>query len=337
MRKFLILMVMLAAGLCAKNITDMCGRSVTLDENITRTIGSSPPMMAMLYALAPETLAGVTYKFFEYEKQYMRENVKKLPVTGGFFGGGAQASVEKVLSLKPQAVLVWDKAVSERFTTSLEKFGVPMICLKQDNMRQSIEAIELLGEALGVQERAGKLASYARAAMDRVGRSVAAYSGAKMRVFVADGADGQTSECDRADASVEIIALAGGINAHQCALDEGSQREKLSLERLYALDPDVIFVRERSAYDELIMPNSAWRGLKAHKNGRIHLIPSAPFAWLARPQAFTRFLGLMWMHHKLYPSHFEFDEIHETQRFYRDFVGVEMSDEMTKKLFKGDR
>ena len=334
MRKFILLLSILCVFTQAKIITDMMNNKVEVADNVTKTLSASPPLMALLYALTPDTMVGINYEFLEMEKRFMLPSVQKLPVVGGFFGEGRQANIEKIISLRPDVVFVWNISDANNFIATLKKFGIPSVQVSQFSLGESIEAIELVGKVIGKEERANTLAKYAKEQMAAVNQSVRALKGEKKRVYFAQGQDGLTTECE-GDMQSEIISLAGGVNVHSCSRKISTKREKITMEKLYTYNPDIIFVREKNVFYS-INDKSLWRNLKAYKEGQIYLTPSSPFAWLSRPPSFMRFLGLAWMHNKMYPNHFEFDEIKETQKFYSLFLHMNLTNDEVSKLLKGE-
>lgn len=329
--RLLILLSSLWLG-AGEKFTDMAGREIALPANVSTAFAASPPMTVLLYALAPETMLGVNYQFTEQEKRFMREEVKNLPVLRGFFGGGNQANLEKILALAPQVVFAWDLSLGnmQGFESQLGARGIPVVYLRQNTLQDSLRAVEVMGRFLHKEERAQALIAYGKESLARVERSVEAL-GARERVSVyfAQGEDGLQTECDK-DAQSEVISLAGGVNVHRC-LAKGGKRERISLEKLYAYDPEVIFVRERSFFEGL-KENRAWQRLRAYKNHRIYLDPASPFSWLSRPPSYMRLWGVLWVHHRLYPDHFRLDEVAEVRRFYRLFLGTELSQEEAQEL-----
>ncbi|MFV0480559.1 MAG: ABC transporter substrate-binding protein [Campylobacteraceae bacterium] len=341
MKKFLsllILLLTLVLHVNAKTIVDMSGREVYVKDNITKAYSASPPMMALLYALAPEMMIGVNYKFLDVEKKFMLKETQELPVIGGFFGDGQQANIEKVVALKPDVIFAWDRTINpiNDFTKTIEKFNIPVVQIRQNTLEDSIMSINLMGEILGRDNRAKTLSDYAiKSLLDvRLSVNTLPRDNKKIRVFLANGDDGLVTECE-GDMQSEIITLAGGVNVHRCDTSQSTKREKITLEKLYTYNPDVIFVREKSFFDTLDN-TSNWRNLKAFKENKIYLTPSSPFAWLNRPPSFMRFLGLPWMHSKLYPEHFKFNEYEEIKKFYKLFLHVELSDNEVSKLLKGE-
>ncbi|WP_332444797.1 iron ABC transporter substrate-binding protein [Wolinella succinogenes] len=329
---------LLVGSLWANEImVDMAGREVEIPLEVSKAFAASPPMMTLLYILAPEKMMGVNYSFSEQEKRFMRREVQNLPVLGGFFGGGNQANLEKIISLRPDVVFAWDLALGNMkgFEERLNAFGIPVIYLRQNTLKDSLEAVEVMGRFLHKEDRAHQLIAYGEESLSRVEKSVESLGDTpKKRVYFAQGEDGLYTECD-IDAQSEVIALAGGVNVHHCPKGSGGKRERISMEKLYLYDPDVIFVRERPFFESL-KSNRSWQKLRAYREGKVYLDAASPFSWLSRPPSFMRLWGVLWVHHRLYPDHLEMDEVSEVARFYRLFLGIELSEEDSRKLLKGE-
>lgn len=335
--KILFLFVFVLINGKSETIHDMLGREVTVPSKVQKAFSASPPMMALLYVLAPNTMIGVNYSFAEVEKQFMLPSTQKLPVLGGFFGGGNHANIENILALKPDIVFAWDVTLStaKHFESVFQSFNIPLVYIRQDTLNDTMEAIRIMSKCLGVEKRGDELIAYGQENLQRIQESMATLQGPKKRVYFAQGTDGLYTECSNSKQS-EIISLAGGINVHQCPNEPSVdyKREKISLETLYSYDPDIILVREKGFFDSL-PTNPRWHYLKAYKNKQIYLMPTSPFAWLSRPPSLMRFLGLPWLHHLLYPKHFPFDAYKETAFFYEKFLHVKLTRQDIDQLFKG--
>ncbi|MBE0495182.1 MAG: ABC transporter substrate-binding protein [Campylobacterales bacterium] len=334
----LVLSVLLfSTALCAQ--TDMLGRTVPVPVHVTKAFSASPPMMVLLYTLAPEKMVGVNYNFLEVEKRFMLPYIQTLPVLGGFFGGGNHANLEKILSLKPNIVFAWDTSHQSAgdFEKTLNTFDIPVVYIRQNTLRDSLEALTVAGIYLKEEARAQTLVAYGEANLARVEKSVETLGERpRKRVFFAQGQDGLNTECSN-DRQSEIISFTGGVNVHVCPnTPEGNyKREKITLEKLYMYDPDVIFVREKSFFESL-NDTHPWHNLTAYQQGQIYLVPSSPFAWLSRPPSLVRFLGVVWMHYVLYPEHFPVVIDKEIREFYELFLHVSLSDTEIQHLLKGE-
>jgi iron complex transport system substrate-binding protein len=61
----------------------------------------------------------------------------------------------------------------------------------------------------------------------------------------------------------------------------------ISFEQLISYDPDMIFVQEKSLWDELDS-NKPWQRLRAVKNGKVYKIPTNRSAgWIGRPPLYA--------------------------------------------------
>lgn len=315
---------------------DMIDREVKIPKNPQKVFAASPPMTVLLYALAPQKMIGVNYQFMDIEKKYMLKSTQKLPVLGSFFSSGNQANLEKVLTLKPDIVFMWDivKKNGAFFEEALGKFDIPVVYLGHNSIPQIQEAFRVMGRFLGEEKRANKLIEYANNNLQRVEKSVQALGSKKRkRVYLAQGKDGLRTECD-GNLQSQIVPLVGGENVHKCE-KISPKRAKITLEKLYKYDPDIIFVWNHSFFKTLDK-NSPWRNLRAFKEGNIYFSPISPFNWLTRPPSFMRYLGMVWMHNKLYPEHFKIDEAKEIKSFYELFLHVKLNDEDVEKLLKGE-
>ena len=327
------------SALFAKSSIDMVGREVIIPQKTEKVFSASPPMTALLYALAPEKMIGVNYRFFEEEKKYMLPKVSNLPVLGSFYSAGNQANLEKVIALKPDMIFMWDivRKNGKYFEETLGHFKIPVAYIGQSTIEETKEALHVMGIFLKKEKRAKKLIDYAQNNLQRVKNSVISLEKKqKKSVYFAQGVDGLTSECS-GNMQSQIIPLVGGINVYQCdASFKGStKKSKISLEKLYIYDPDVIFVSNK-AFFETLNKNSSWRKLKAFRNKQIYFSPISPFNWVSRPPSLMRILGIVWMHHILYPEHFKINIEEEIKSFYKLFLHIDLSSKDVKKLIRGE-
>lgn len=330
-----LVLVFLLSFLQAETIKDMLGRDVKVPKRSEKVFSAAPPMTALLYALAPEKMIGVNYNFLPTEKKYMLKSVEKLPNLGSFFSGGGEASFEKVASLKPDIIFMWDitRIRGGFFEKESEKLGIPMAYIQQNTIEQTKDALLNMGKFIGKEKRAHELVEYADFNLQRVKKSVASLKQKRKTVFLADGKNGLRTMCDK-DMHAESIPFSGGENVYKCENGE-PKKASISLEKLYKLNPDVIFVWNPTFFKSL-NKNSPWRNLRAFKNKQIYFVPMSPFNWTSRPPSMMRFLGVIWMHNKLYPKHFNVNIKKEVKDFYKLFLQVNLSNEDVEKLFKGE-
>ncbi|MDD3845002.1 MAG: ABC transporter substrate-binding protein [Syntrophorhabdaceae bacterium] len=310
----------------ARELTDIFGGKVVVPDHIRKAYATSPPATYMLYAIDPAVLAGLNTPVRKWEKRYLRKQIQRLPVLGGWYGQGYVPNIEMVLKVNPQIIIVpsLHSAIDERTNHTLKDVPIPAVSVKMDTLASYPDAFTTLGEALGRQRRAKKLSVYARKTAAQIARIVDTLpSDRRVSVYYAEGEDGLSTECG-ASMHVELIELAGGLNVHRCASKTGYGMEKVSLEQVLLYNPDVILVFERLFFKS-ILSDPRWRQIKAVREGKVYLIPRQPFNWFDRPPSFMRVLGLKWLTNLLHPELYPVDIVKETQSFYTLFLDVNLT------------
>lgn len=165
-----LLFSLLQSSLLAKSYKDMLQREVKVPKSTQKVFSASPPMTILMYALAPQKMIGVNYRFYEEEKKYMIPTVKELPVLGSFYSAGNQANLEKVISLKPDMVFMWDivRKNGKFFEEALERFNIPVAYIGQSSIEDNLEALKTMGVFLNEEKRADELIKYAQNNLEKV-------------------------------------------------------------------------------------------------------------------------------------------------------------------------
>lgn len=109
--------------------------------------------------------------------------------------------------------------------------------------------------------------------------------------------------------------------------------ERISLEQVIAFNPEIIVTHERN-FAAIVGNEPRWQGIKAVKEGRIHLIPKWPHNWVDRPPSVMRVLGAQWLASVFYPKAYAFDVQRQTREFYQLFLGVTPTDSQIDSLFR---
>ncbi len=338
-RGLLVLLLVMACGHAqSREITDMAGRKVTLPDAIARPFGAAPPLTALLYALAPETVRALNMPFTPGSEAYLLPGVADLPVLGSAMGHGKQINPEALLALRPDVALAWKNQNSDLAMDGIEapfrKAGVPVVYIKLDTLADWPPAFEFVGRLLGREARGKALADYIRQAMARVDKAVAGIpAGQRVTVYYAETPDGLATDCHQSF-HAEAIELAGGYNVHRCVLKTMVGQERVDMERVLLWNPRFIV-----AQDPLFIARAAsdarWSRIAAFKAGHVLDVPRKPMNWLDRPPSFMRALGIQWLAAAFYPDRYVQDMRAETRAFYRLFFGVELGEPELSALLKG--
>ncbi|TCT21422.1 ABC transporter substrate-binding protein [Thiobaca trueperi] len=307
----------------AAELVDMTGRHVQIPDQVDRVFAATPPIVPLVYAIDPGKLVTLSFPFKPEDAAYIRPEVMNLPIVGRYTGEGPPPNPELLARAAPQISIAWDipfidaRRVEETFRT----LGTPGLFVHLARLADYPAALELVGQAIGEEVRATRLASAIRDAMTRVEQAVGAIpDGERKRVYFAEGPDGLLTEC--ADSfHAEVIGLAGGENVMDCKTQAMCGREKMTLDQIKTLDPDVILADD-ARFLTHIKTDPAWNALRAVREGQVHLGPTKPFNWLGRPPSFMRALAIQWFANRLYPERFPWDADLEIKSFYELFLGV---------------
>lgn len=338
MSRLFLTLLLLATGLGtaqAREITDMVGRKVEVPEHIERVFGSAPPLNVLLHALAPDKMVALSFVVTDDGKAYFPERLRGLPVGGGVFGMGQQMNAENVLALHPDIALAWQSPFTDRgaIESAFAKTGVPVVFIKLDNLGDWPAALRFTGRLLGREKTAEAQAAYVERAQARLAGFVAAVpENLRPRVYYAEGQDGLATDCHRSF-HTEAIELAGGYNVYRCEPKSHMGMERISLEQVIALDPEIIVTHER-AFFASVRQDPRWSGIRAVKAGRIHLVPKWPHNWVDRPPSVMRVIGAQWLASLFYPKSYRFDRNAEIRSFYRLFFNSTPSDAQIAHLFE---
>ncbi len=125
------------------------GPKVAPAESLTRVITASPSVTETILALgAKDRLVGVS-RFDEFEE------VRTLPRIGGF----TDISVEAVIALKPQLVVVQKSPGNQKPIETLAALGVPVLALPLSTLGDVSDMLQVLGDTLGTRAKADQLIS----------------------------------------------------------------------------------------------------------------------------------------------------------------------------------
>ena len=332
----LLILLSVAVGVDAGEITDMFGRRFSLSDHPRKVYSASPPDTWLLYALDPTMLVGMNIPVRGQDRKYLHRHVWRLPLVGGTFGEASTPNMEELLRLNPELLVVSndETSLSLKVNQGMKMLKRPVLEMTLARPSDYPGAFLRMGRILGREERAKKLSDYCRKTLDRAAafsRGIPADK--RVSVYYAEGVDGLTTECDESRHN-ELIRLAGGVNVHRCKARNLFGMEKVTLEQALIYNPDVILAMDRGFYRR-VWKDPRWRRVRAVRDGRVYLIPDQPLNWFDRPPTFMRFIGLKWVMKRLYPKECSVDIVREAREFYRLFLGVEVPDGEMRKIISG--
>lgn len=260
----LTLMMLLSAGAGMAEegiaITDSTGRVAVLTEPADRVVALTASDVEILYALgAGDTLVG-RGEYCDYPAE-----VFDLPVVAS----GAETSVEQILSLAPDVVIMAKMAQTVEQVNALENAGVRVIVSDAQDIAGVYQVIEMIGAIVGRNDEAAALVS----GMQTAFADIAANTGdaGKTVYFEVSPLEWGLWTAGADTFMDELAQMCGLTNAFA----DVSGWVGISEEQVLARDPDYIvtitmYFGEGPTPVEEIMGRPAWQGLKAVKNGAIY-------------------------------------------------------------------
>jgi iron complex transport system substrate-binding protein len=320
-----LLIAMLAMGSDARTVTDSAGRRVEVPERIDKVFAAGPPASILLYTLAPEKMTGWPDPPRPEERPFIAEPYRDLPALGRLTGRGGTANLEVVLKARPDLILDFG-SVRDTYVSLAESVQaqtrIPYVLI-DGRFAATPAALRLLGEILGLEERGKELARYVEETFAEIDVALAAVPRSERpRVYLARGPDGLETGVV-GSINTEIIERAGGRNVADAPGQSGLVRA--SMEQVIVADPEIVLTWDRTFF-ERVRKDPLWAGIRAVREGRVHLAPTAPFGWIDRPPSLNRVIGLKWLAGLFYPHTLGHDLRSTTREFYRLFYHVSPSD-----------
>jgi iron complex transport system substrate-binding protein len=321
----LLFLLVAAAGAQARSVTDSAGRTVEVPDRIEKVFAAGPPASILLYMLAPEKMTGWPNPPTAEERPFIAAPYRDLPALGRLTGRGGTANLEVVLKVKPDLILDFG-SVRDTYASLAdnvqEQTRIPYVLI-DGRFAATPAALRLLGGILGIREHGEQLAKYVEetfADIDRVLKAVPPEK--RPRVYLARGPDGLETGVV-GSINTEIIERAGGRNVAEAAGQSGLVRS--SMEQVLVADPEIILTWDRNFFDK-VYKDPLWAGIRAVREKRVYLAPTAPFGWIDRPPSLNRIIGLKWVGGLFYPDQLGEDLRETTRTFYRLFYHVNPSD-----------
>ena len=192
-------------------------------------------------------------------------------------------------------------------------------------------AYRMLGDILGRQEQAEELAQFIDRTVTMAQTNAAKIpESQRLKVLFGTGSTGLASNA-AGSAQADVLDLVGAVNA--IIPEEVTNRgggTTVSLEEVYAVEPDVILLSSGGPYDTLT--EGDWAGLTAVQQGRYYEIPGLPYDWMSSPPSVNRVLGIWWLGNLLYPELYDYDMVQVAQEYYRLFWHYDLTEEEARQM-----
>ena len=316
------------AGVETTVFTDDAGRDVTVPADITRIAASGSTAQMILMTLVPELLVGLASSPSTAQRPYFPEEMWTLPTFGQFYGSKANLNMEALIDAEPQLIVDLGDAkenVRSDMNGIQKQTGIPTVFIEAD-LDDMAAAYRTLGDILNRSDMAESLARFIEKSVTMAQENSAKIPESQ-RLSVLFGTGSTGLACNAAGSvQADVIDLVGAVNA--IIPEEVSNRgggTTVSLEEVYAVEPDVILLSTGGPYDTLTQ--GEWAGLTAVQNGRYYEIPGLPYDWMSSPPSVNRVLGIWWLGNLLYPELYDYDMAQVAQEYYRLFWHYDLTAE----------
>ena len=130
-------------------LTDDSGRAVTLQAPARRVISLAPHLTELMFAAGAGARVVGTVEYSNYP-----EAAKTVPR----IGDSALLDLERIVSLKPDLILVWQHGNAQRQLDKLLSLGIPVFYNQPNRLPDIARSIEQLGRLAGTEASASAVA-----------------------------------------------------------------------------------------------------------------------------------------------------------------------------------
>ncbi|MFT3690973.1 iron ABC transporter substrate-binding protein [Paenirhodobacter sp.] len=332
-RRLVLAFLLATPAFGGETLTDAAGRVVEVPARPERVFAAGPPAAVLLYALKPGAMVGWVRAPKPQDRPFLRPEVADLPELGRLTGRGGTLNLEGLLVTRPDLIVDYG-TVNPTYIDLADRVqdqaGVPYVLI-DGGLDDTPRTIRQMAGVLGVPERGEALAAHAERVLADTDAVLARVpQGDRPRVYLARGPEG-IETAGPASVNAEVITR---IGAHNVAETDSDGLAVVSPEQVQAWAPDVILATSPDfAANVGKMPE--WQGIPAVAQGRVYLIPAAPFGFVDAPPSVNRLAGLIWLSHRLYPGAATGDLRDRIAGFYELFYG-QRPDEAALRALLGE-
>jgi len=305
------------------DLVDQVGQSVQVSQPVERVVSVYGMGTYYLYALgAQDLLVGGGYVGVKSVAQASETLLRMEPRFEDLFFFG-DPNPEEILLRDPDLILA-DGARHAEFAEQMDDLSVPTLQFLVESSDQLREALRLTARALGGEAMAR--ADAFEAEMDRVLEVIGADLAAvldeeRIQVLFLGTSLELVASGDMYQS--ELIARAGGRSVSQ---DLFGYWNEVNLEQIIRWDPDVIIIPPYGPLQpDQLLSNPDWASIQAVADGRVYRMPRL-IAPMDTPVP-ESLLGIVWLAGTLYPELVSLGLNEEFARFYRDFYGLELTED----------
>ena len=259
MRRLFLLLALASTSAAAVTVRDDAGNSVTLARPAQRVISMAPHITELLFAAGGGARVVGAMNFSDYP-----EAARRLPLVGS----DQQIDVERVLSLKPDLLVVWKSGNTARQLEQLKSLGLPIFYSEPQKLDDVASSLTRLGQLLGTEAQAQAAAADYR---QKIAALTATYAPrAPVRVFYQIW-EKPIFTLNGDHIISDAIRICGGRNVFG---DLKVVAPSVSTEAVLQANPEAILGGEQHDNEGGINIWRAYQGLLAVKRGNLFMLDS---------------------------------------------------------------
>ena len=235
-----------------------------------------------------------------------------------------ELDVEATAALEPELVIM-PQALAD-YADTLAQLGIPVLVVNPESHEALVEMLQLMGTALGLEDRAEALASYYQEQLERMAE-LTQDAGAPVVYMGSNSSFLATAPASMYQST--LIRQAGGVNAGDSL--EGDYWTEVSYEDVLAMAPQVIVLPAGAEYTvQDVAEDPQLSALPAVQDGAVYQMPGGIEEWDSPVP--SGILGTMWMTSVLHPDVYSFEEFTaDAQDFYQTFYGFSVDASLITK------
>lgn len=337
---FILICILIMSG-CAsgsgeinptQSFIDSLDREVNVPLDPQKIAVTGPYAQIIVFALAPDKLAGTAIKWEEKAKGYIDDKYLSLPNFGQLYGGKGDLNLETLMMSGTDLIIDIGEetdTLAKELDDLQKQTQIPCVHINFD-IKAVDETYVMLGELLSMQEEAKKIASYCKNIYERTKEISEKVNKEKLLYIV--GEEGLNVIAKDSYQSEIIDMLSDNVAKVDNPTSKGTGNE-VDMEQILTWNPDVILVSPNTIYDEMA-DDEVWSQISAVKNNKYYEVPEGPYNWMGFPPSVQRLLGMNWLAKILYPEEATYDLYNETKTFYNLFFHHELTKDEFNKLVK---
>lgn len=305
--------------------TDDMGREVEIPTEITRIVPSSLLSQIILYAIAPDLLAGVASDRYGAAEGILSAEYLALPCFGSL-SASSDLNVEELALAAPQLIIDIGEpkdSLAEEMDALQAQTLIPSVYISA-TLETMPETFRKLGELLNRQEKGEQLAQFCERVYSRTLSIVEQVGDNKVNCLYVLGEEGLNVIAANSYHAELLDLLTNNLAVVDNPLSKGTGNA-VTMEQIAVWNPDFVIFAPDSIYSS-VRETESWNRIDAIANGTYVEVPDAPHNWMSMPPSAQRYLGLIWLTAVLYPDYCDYDVRADITEYFELFYHCTLSD-----------